>query len=136
ANRDRNANAGSRLTRCNVERAAKILNALAHSAKSDTRHAGASNFRQLLWGNAFPGIFNFESDSITGLAEPNRRSRAGRMTVNVGKRFLDNAEDSRFQVSRHSPEFGIQLQFHMDAAALLKPVRKPSQRGKQSHLVQ
>src|SRR5450432_2634397 len=56
--------------------------------------------------------------------------------MNVGERFLDNAENGRFQLPRNSSKFAIQLQADFNAAALLKSFREPADRGNQAHFIE
>ena len=58
------------------------------------------------------------------------------MPVNVSKSFLHYPEQCRLHVPRHSSDFALNRDCHLNTAALAKSARIVPQRSLQSHVIQ
>jgi hypothetical protein len=58
------------------------------------------------------------------------------MPVNIRKTFLNNSEQSHFDLSGETMQILWQVEFHPNAASLCKARSPPAQRRHQAHFIQ
>jgi hypothetical protein len=112
-----------------------MADALAHSSDS---HSGALglNRSQSFRGNSSSLVFNLNVDGVFFALNPNLRSLAPRVTMNVGQAFLHKAEYNEFHLGWESPEIVRNLQINLQTAALRKTLHVPTQRGRYTSFIQ
>src|SRR5579883_2459230 len=78
-------------TGINHQQPVKLPNALPHAPKTNPGPAGL-DMRQLLGWNSSPVVLNFQCHAIRIAADPDLRSLAAGVAVNIRERLLDDAE--------------------------------------------
>src|ERR1700686_712077 len=86
------------------QRAAKLPKTFSHASNANPGSAGGVHFLLLFGGDAFAFVFDLDAHMIVALTKANPGDRTFRMTVNIGKAFLHDAENGGFGLTRQAPE--------------------------------
>src|ERR1700688_1869451 len=129
-------NDGTGAAGLNFQRPAKLSKTLSHASNANTGRTGGGHFLLLLGGDAFAFVFDLDAHMIVTLAKANPGDRTFRMTVNIGKAFLHDAENGGFGLTRQAPEILGEIQSNLDFAAQNKSVDIPAKGGGQAGFIQ
>jgi hypothetical protein len=103
--------------RLNFQSSAQLTEAFPHSAKPYSSSARRAEFQLFVHRYAFAVILNFDENPMILLMHAYRSGSTARMTMNIGKAFLDHSKNCDFHLVREPAKLGwnIQVNFNLTA---------------------
>src|SRR6266566_3570983 len=102
----------------NLEMPAQLPDSLPHALNTHAGDGRSRRFRVAVCGKAMALIANLQGHFLSVPPHTHLRGFASGMAVHIGERFLHDAEDGDLHLPGKAPEFGGELEVHVDSAAL------------------